>query len=439
MKKLLLLALCLLALTNIVKAQNCFEQSRKFFNSKDYIAAEHALEKCSKAEKKDPNIQISMGGIKLLLAKRDEAETYFNSALKIMPKNSPYFAYVYSSLGDIAMQKKQIAKAMKYYENALKYQPEDVNALVGYGLTLERTGKKDLAAKNYKKALDIDFSNLAARKNLIRLEPDHLSDKEKLEALKDRNIISPEAETFTEEDISLLKKILKAERGSSIEYLTLKLGASLPESAIFERNPNTFYARKMLTLTGYNLLIEKLSSEAKDFFISKQISASDLFLLRDYNEKPIFDERGLLTEEGLIAYNRSLKGKKSYLLPGEKAPVTKEKEDELAKKYIAEGYSEATRLEFQYVEEETQCSEKTLVEKLGCRTIGDGIEKRYFVLSKEDTMMPFSIPFELVSQYRELNSKHNQDKVPVYRNTFGEKQRGILTICDENGEMAFPL
>ena len=376
-----------------------------------------------------------MGGIKFLLAKYNESEAYFNSALKTMPKNSPYFAYVYSNLGDISIQKQQINKAMGYYQESLKYQPEDVNALVGFGYTLERTGKKDLAINYYKKALNIDFSNLIARKSLIRLEPDSLTDKEKLEALKDRNIIAPESEIFTEEDIALLRKILKAERGSAIDYLSLKFGALLPEGSTFERNPNTFYARKMLTLSGYNLLIDNLSNEAKEFFLSQNIMASDIFLLTDFSGKPLFDEKGLLTEEGLMAYNKSLKGKKSYLLPGEKAPQNKQKEDEMIRKLIEQGYSEVTRLEFQYIEKQTLCSEETLVKKLKCRIVGDGLNRRYFVVSREDAGIPISIPYITAQEYRELFGKHNENDAPIYRDTFGDKQRGNLTLCDNKGEL----
>ncbi len=409
MKNFLIFTFFMIFINMLLNAQSCLDASHKFFNSKDYIAAEHALEKCSKAEKAGPNVQISMGGIKLLLGKYNEAETYFNHVLKIMPKDSPYFTYVYSSLGDISMRKRQIQKAMDYYQKALKYQPEDINSLIGYGYALEKTGKKDLAIKYYKKALDVDFSNLVARKNLIRLEPDSLNYKEKLEALKYRNIIAPEAETFNDEDIIMLKKILKAERGSAIDYLSLKFGITVPEGSIFEQNPNTFYSRKMLTLSGYNLLINKLSSEAKDFFRSKDIVVSDIFLLTDFNGNPIFDKNGLLTDEGLMVYNKSLKGKKVYLLPGEKAPLTKEKEDELAKQYIAQGYSEVSRLEFQYVEDGTNCSEDTLVKNLKCRIIGEGHDRRYFVLSKEDTTIPFSIPYMFVEEYRELYGRHNLD------------------------------
>lgn len=434
MKKYVVCTLFIILSSNLILAQSCLETSRKFFNEKDHIAAEHALEKCSKKEKATPNVQISMGGIKFLLAKYDEAEQNFNAALKTMPKDSPYFAYVYSSLGDIAIQKKDINKAMDYYQKSLKYQPEDVNSLVGYGYTMERSGKKDTAVEYYKKALSIDFSNLAARKNLIRLEPDSLSDKEKLEALKDRNIIDPKAETFSKEDIDLLQKILKAERGSGIEYLSLKFGVTLPEGAIFERNPNTFYARKIMTLSGYNLLIEKLSSDAKDFFISKNISLADLFSLTDFNSKPVFDKNGLLTDEGLMVYNKSLKGKKAYLLPGEKAPLDKKKEDEIVKQYLEQGYSEASPLEFKYVIEETQCSEETLVKYMACRTVGEGNQKRYFVLSAPDTEPPFSIPYEFVVEYRELHNDRDRDEPPLYRRTFGEKQRSLI-MCDKNGKM----
>ena len=127
--------------------------------------------------------------------------------------------------------------------------------------------------------------------------------------------------------------------------------------------------------------------------------------------------------------------KKVYLLPGEKAPLTQEKEDELAKQYIAQGYSEVSRLEFQYVEDGTNCSEETLVKNLKCRIIGEGRDRRYFVLSREDTTIPFSIPYMFVEEYRELYGRHNQDAAPIYKETFGEKQRGPLTLCNEKGEM----
>lgn len=435
MKKLFCIALFLFCILGNTFAQKCMEEGRKLFDKKDYVAAEHALEKCSNKDKKSLNYQISMGGIKILLAKYKEANNYFNNALKIMPAKSKYYAYVYSNLGDIAIKNRQIKQAMEYYKNTLKYQPENVNALVGYGLTLEKTGKKELAIENYKKALNIDFANLAARKYLIRLEPDSLTEQEKLETLKNRNIVAPEALTFEEEDIILLRKILKAERGSGIEYLSLKFGDTLPEGVIFESNPNTFYSRKILTLSGYNLLIDRLSGEAKEFFLSQKVMASDLFSLTDFNGKKIFDEKGLLTEEGLSVYNKSLKGKKAYLLPGEKAPVDNTQIDSLVKQYLAQGYSEVSRLEFQYVEDETLCSEKTLVNNLRCRTVGEGNNKRYFVLSREDTTIPYSIPFMFVQKYREMHSKDDSNDTPVYRDTFGERQRDIGSLCDKSGNM----
>ena len=228
---------------------------------------------------------------------------------------------------------------------------------------------------------------------------------------------------------------MKAERGSGIEYLSLKFGDTLPEGVIFESNPNTFYSRKILTLSGYNLLIDRLSGEAKEFFLSQKVTASDLFSLTDFNGKKIFDEKGLLTEEGLSVYNKSLKGKKAYLLPGEKAPVDNSQIDNLVKQYLAQGYSEVSRLEFQYVEDETLCSEKTLVNNLRCRTVGEGNNKRYFVLSREDTTIPYSIPFMFVEKYREMHNRDNGNEAPVYRDTFGERQRDIGSLCDKNGNM----
>ena len=47
MRKFLFIVLSLIFCSGIVLAQACLEEGRKLFESKDYVAAEHALEKCS--------------------------------------------------------------------------------------------------------------------------------------------------------------------------------------------------------------------------------------------------------------------------------------------------------------------------------------------------------------------------------------------------------
>ena len=80
-------------------------------------------------------------------------------------------------------------------------------------------GDKLGASEAYRSALAVEPLNLVARKRLINLEPDYLTDDEILDALKQRYAIAPEKKELTDEDRKLFAQIHRAEQLKGVVYL----------------------------------------------------------------------------------------------------------------------------------------------------------------------------------------------------------------------------
>lgn len=413
----------------------CLSKSKEYFNEKEYSLAEKTLNGCLKTNPKNADALISLAGVEMILGKFNNAEKNFTKALNYLNAKSPYKAYIYSRLGDIYMRKANLKEAERYYKTALKYEPANINALVGAGICEEKTGKIPQAVEYYKKALAVDFTNVVSRERLIALEPDILTKDELLRTMKERNIIDPAAQEFSREDMQTLSKMITAEKSNGIEYLSQKYGGKIPNGLIVERDSNKVYVRKMLTITGYNDLLGKLSSDAKQFLINKGVPVSELFSLRDKNRKLIFNDMGNLTDEGLVAFTKMLRGEKSYYRPGEKLPATQKEIEMQVRNLISQNYMEITNTEYAALMTRTQCSENTLRNQLKVRyvNIGGG-NKRYFVFAHPDALEPFSYPYLYVQQYRQERRQANSD-APVYGNSFGLGNGLPAKLCKKDGTL----
>ncbi|MDR1684295.1 MAG: tetratricopeptide repeat protein [Elusimicrobiota bacterium] len=432
--KYLLTPLFLLHLSCFAFAQNaCLERAREFFGNKDYASSEQVLAQCLKQNPKDAQAQTSLAGAYLAQGKTKEAQAAFLRALQITPPNAFYAPYINSRLGDIYLRQNDLQRAAGHYDAALKQNPADVNALIGKGLTEESAGRKLNAAQYYKNALALDFVNMAARRRLIALEPDILTEREIFETLKERNIIDTFAASFSPMDLNTLKKILSVERDNGIGYLSSRYNGRIPSGFVVERDLGKIYVRLMLTLPGYNALISQFSSDAKTFFLNQDIFAADIFKLRDLDGKDIFDEEGRLTTEGLRAYSRAATGVKSYILPHEVLPSAQAQIDNLAAQYIKEGYAEISEAELAYVRRESLCSEQTLI-SIRMKIINiSAARRRIFVPARPDDSPPFSIPYEMVV---DLRRSYKENKAPVYANTFGVDSRQAPKLCGKDGVLA---
>lgn len=418
------------------ETQKCLNKGKEFFEQKEYSYAQKTLEGCLKTDPQNVDILVSLGGVCMKQNNYDQAIVYFKNALKNMSKKSPYVSYVYTRLGDSYTHNKDFTKAGKYYEASLKFEPANINSLVGKGICEEKTGNYQKAAEYFKKALAVDFTNIVARERLIDLEPMILSHEEIISTMKERNILDPQALDYQEQDFELLKKMLTAEKNKAITYLSDKYNGKIPPGLIVEKFPGKLYARKMLSYSGYNDLIFLLSKDAIDLFM-KEASYNEILKLRDLEGNPIFDEKGILTDAGLAAYNMSLNGQRAYLLPSEPIPSSAKKADMIVKKLIKQGYEEITNTEYAYVMEKTRCSEQTLVEKLEVKIVPITRERRrYLVVLPPQTFKLLEVPYNVVKARRDeqKNTFTKKSQVPVYTSTFGTG--GVIAhVCKEDGTL----
>ncbi len=438
MKLIFTLLFTLSSASAFAAGQDCVAKSKEFFNDKDYASAEAKLKECLSSAPSDTDALISLGGVQMILGEFGKAENSFKTALKYDgPKLTPYKGYIFSLLGDIAIRNANLVAATAYYKTALDFHPANINAIVGLGICTEKEGRIQDAAVLYKKALAVDFTNIVARERLIALEPDVLSDGELLIALKERNIIDTSSAVYSQEDVAVLRKMLTAERDSAIEYLSGKYSGRIPPGFIVERDSGKIYGRKMLTLTGYDEVVAQLSADAKQFFMSKGIQPAIIFKLRDAKGSILFDDKGHLNDSGLSAYTKALLGQKSYFLPNETLPSIQDETDALAKKYIAQGYSEITMPEYEYLLGKSRCSEQTLVRELRAKIIKvNENKKRVFLVSDPKQTEPFTIPFQIVAAYRvSYHESKKSGNQPVYSSSFGLGGNKETKLCRADGTL----
>lgn len=420
------------------KSDACLAKSKEHFNEKEYSQAERTLIKCLKTDPKNSDALISLAGVEMILGKFNNAEQHFKQSLTLLEQKSPYRAYIYSRMGDIYMRRANLKEAQKYYQAALKYEPANINALVGAGICEEKSGNLKKAVDYYKKALAVDFTNIVSRERLIALEPDILTEDELLRTMKERNIIDPAAQNFSSEDKETLSKIITAEKGSGIEYLSQKYKGKIPSGFIVERDSNKVYVRKMLTITGYNELIRQLSSDAKNFLINKGVTPAQLFKARDASGKDIFNNAGNLTDAGLTAFTKMLRGEKSYYLPGEKLPATQREIENKIKALLAQGYYEVSPSDFIYLLDVTKCKEELLHSVFKSTTVDIGGGKRRFFLSTNNKVTISAPPLTYSHLYTIIQDYHAQRKAarsnaPVYSNQFGLGNGKKLVLCTSDG------
>ena len=151
------------------KVNSCMQQGRQSFVEQNYGRATAIFEDCLKMDPENEEIYLSLAGIYMTQENLDEAEKYFNGALKIMQRTSPYLSYTYSMLGDIAYKRKQPQQALEMYNKSLEYNAANVNSLVGRGLVLEYDGEATKAAQSYQSASAVEPLNYIARNRLIIL------------------------------------------------------------------------------------------------------------------------------------------------------------------------------------------------------------------------------------------------------------------------------
>ncbi len=415
----------------------CLEKGKEQFASVQYAAAEVTFTHCVALDEKNVEAQVSLAGVLLTQEKLDAAQTHFEVALNHMKRTSPYWSYTYSMLGDIALKQQRHKKALEMYSKSLEYNAANVNSLIGKGIVLEVQGNTQGAAEAYESALAVEPLNLIARKRLIHLEPEYLTDADMLLALKQRYAVKPDATELTDANRELFEKIHQAEERRGVDYIKNKYGARTGEY-IVTLNKDTDFSRDMLTLAGYNALQKSMGQDALAVFRKLKIPVQDVFALRDKQGKPVFTKETTLTEEGFYVYTQALAGKKEYLLPHQAVPPTQaeiKKAQARAKALTQQGYAEISRAELKMLETKTLCSEDTLKQSLGVRYMPVSQGKyRYFVRTKDDK------PMRTVAYYYVMQARHKRNpKLEVPKNDVVEYYNYYgYTICLSDGNLTLP-
>ena len=416
----------------------CLDRGKEQYAANQYVQAATTFTHCLTLDKNNVEAHLSLAGVLLTQENLAAAQEHFEKAISNMKRTSPYWSYTYSMLGDIALKQQQHKRALAMYNKSLEYNVANVNSLIGKGVIFETQGSTQDAAEAYQAALAVEPLNLIARKRLVSLEPEYLSDEDMLLALKQRYAVKPEATELTQENRDLFEKIHQAEERRGIEYLKNKLG-SHANKYIVTLNKDTDFARDMLTLDGYNALQKSMGQDALAVFSKLNIPVQQVFALRDKQGKPVFTKQTTLTEEGFYVYTQALAGKKEYLLPHQAVPPTAadiQKADARAKYLTQRGYAEISRAELKMLENKTLCSEDTLKDKLGVRFLPVSQGKyRYFVRTKDEEK-----PLQTVAYYYVMTSRKKRNpnvqvpanKVVEYYQYYG------YTVCLSDGNLTLP-
>ncbi len=413
----------------------CLERGKKEFSAKDYLQAQDIFTQCLKLDPNNTEAQLSLAGVLLTQDDLDGAEKYFTAAIRSMKRNSPYLSYTYSMLGDIALKKQQNDEALQMYSKSLDYNAANVNSLVGKGVIVEYQGDKQGAAEYYRSALAVEPLNLIARKRLINLEPDYLTDVEMLTALKQRYAVAPDASELTEENRALFQKIHQAEQRRGVDYLKNKY-LKVPSEYVVTLNKDTSFAREMLTLDGYKALEKNIGQDAIAVFQKVGVPIKDVFDLRDMKGEKLFTLESTLTDSGYYAYTEALQGRKAFLLPNEAVPPTQaflEKVAARVEELKKAGYIEITRSEYKMIQNQTRCSDETLRTKLGIYVLPiTKNEVRYFVLARQTADPKKGVPYYYLMA---AHAKRNP-KIKVPSNSLVESYSFYgYTVCLDDGNL----
>ena len=415
----------------------CLDSGKEQFTAAQYAQAEQTFTRCLLLDPNHVEAHLSLAGVLLTQEKLTAAQEHFEAALSQMKRTSPYWSYTYSMLGDIALKQQQHKKALELYSKSLEYNAANVNSLIGKGVILETQGNTQGAAEAYESALAVEPLNLIARKRLIHLEPEYLTDADMLLALKQRYAVKPDATELTDANRELFEKIHQAEERRGVDYIKNKYGVHRNDYVV-TLNKDTDFAREILTLAGYNALQKSMGQDALAVFRKLNIPVQDVFALRDKQGRPVFTKETTLTEEGFLVYTQALAGKKAYLLPTQPVPPTPaeiKKSEARATVLAQRGYAEISRAELKMLETKTLCSENTLKQSLGVLYLPVSQGKyRYFVRTKDDK------PMRTVAYYYVMTARKKRNpKVEVPHNDAIEYYKYYgYTICLSDGNLTLP-
>lgn len=409
---------------------------------KDKKANEEKYNICINQYKKEKNPQTALNIIKSCIKISKNKELMFDY-IKLLYLNSEYEKAIdeikknkienfknkndiYLILADSYYKKGDLKNSIKYYKELDKMQINEPKILLKYAQILEEDGDKINAIDIYKRIYSLT-PNKDIYEKIELLKVDTMGKDEIMADLKLRNMIEKEKITILPNDKKLFLSVKLIERKGAIDWLT----KTYPGYANIIVNDNN---QLKIMNEGYKLYLKYISQKAIKLFQKNNIEPKYLFELVDENGNKIFDKKGNLTYEGLIAYYNAVEtNKKTYFLADEvlpKKPEFKqsyeknEKEfDKIKKKLTSEGYDEISEDEYLFLIKKTNCPESVLLNyPCNLKKIKINNKNRYFACSDlkcaNDPPRYTAITlYTYIVSYREGNN--NNDGEDSARNFFG--------------------
>lgn len=117
------------------------------------------------------NVQASLSQASILLGqgKMQEAAEEYKKVLVTDTANGEAYsklAYIYTNLGNQAIQAKQFSEAVRFYEDAVKYNPYDAAVFSNLGVAYFSQGNMDKAIESYQSAIKVNINYAQAHDNL---------------------------------------------------------------------------------------------------------------------------------------------------------------------------------------------------------------------------------------------------------------------------------
>jgi Flp pilus assembly protein TadD len=409
--------------------KNCIDEYRKI---KENALALEKLKECFRIkENKDPNLNLEYLNLLYANGKYEEfiqkAEILLNKVPNTTKKEDIYLklAKAYRSIHNNK-------KSIHYYRKIIN--TIDTNELANYAEILEEENDNITAIEIYKKI----YSKTGDKKvyeKIEELETSTKSNEEILEELKKRGFVEKEKTILLPKDRKNFLSVKYLEKKGAVEWVEKNYPG-------YANLITTINNKEVLMLNGYILFLRKISQDMIRILEKNNIFPHSIFKMVDENGNQIFDEKGNMTYEGIIAYYKTKETlQKTWFYKTEIDAKKSEKTttdteiEKTVKNLVKSGYEEITEDEYGFLQKKTTCPDDILLSyPCNIKKIKYQNKYKYFICSSlkcvEDAFYTPIKLFSYIVSYREGSLKDDEDAMSNFFGTGARKKR----FC-ENGKI----
>jgi len=322
-------------------------------------------------------------------------------------------------------------KAIEYYKKILT--SLDINELINYAELLEEENDKINALEIYKKIYQ-QTNDIKINEKIEDLQTLLKSNDEIIKEMKERGFIEKQKIILSPDDRKKYLTIKYLEKKGGIDWIK----TNYPGYANLTTKIDD---KEVFLIEGYNLFLRKLSQDMIKILEKNKVSPHYIFNMLDENGNPIFDNKGYLTYEGIIAYYKTKEiGQKTWFYKTEVEAMQKNKKkddkvDEIIKNLIKSGYEEITENEYIFLAKKTTCPDNILLSyPCNIKKIRYEDKHKYFICSslkcvEDEFYTPIKL-FSYIVSYREGKIKDDSNAISNFFGSGARKKR----FC-ENGKI----